>query len=382
MYDEKKALLIPGPSPVPSRVMRAMARPMIGHRSSDFMALFSEVAARLKPLFGTEEDVMVITGSGTAAMEAAVANTVSAGDKVLVCVGGKFGERWAELAQRYGAEVIAYSYDWSTPADPQVIANYLEEHPDIKVILATQNETSSTVLNDIPGISKARGNSSALLVVDAVSSLGGVEFAMDAWGVDIVVTGSQKCLMLPPGLAFIACSQRAWEVIEKNTSPRYYFDLRAYRKGLPKGQTPFTPNVQLIFGLETALDQIEAEGLANVLKRHRVMQKMTRDAFTALGLELFVKDEAYASPTVTAVLGEGKFDVENYRKVLNKDFGVVVAGGQDHLKGKIFRIGHMGQWTPVDMLGVIATMEVALVKVGCDIPLGAGVRAAQEVLVS
>ncbi|MCK9221924.1 MAG: alanine--glyoxylate aminotransferase family protein [Limnochordia bacterium] len=380
MFEEKKDLRIPGPSPVPPRVLRATSKPMMGHRSSEFKVLYADVVGRLKPLFGTEEDVMVITGSGTAAMEAAVANTVSPKDKVLVCVGGKFGERWALIAESYGAEVITYEYDWSTPADPAMIAKHLQENPDIKVIFATQNETSSTVLNDIEGISKARGGSDALLVVDAVSSLGGAEFNMDQWGVDITVTGSQKCLMLPPGFAFIACSKRAWKVIEGNTSPRYYLDLRAYLKEVKKGQTPFTPNVQLVYGLAEVLDMLQAEGLPNILRRHKVMRRMTRTAFSAMGLELFVKDEKYASPTVTAVVGAGKFDVEGYRKVLNKEFGIVVAGGQDHLKGQILRVGHMGYSTPIDMLGVIATMEVALKKVGCDLPLGAGIKAAQEVL--
>lgn len=380
MFEEAKHLRIPGPTPVPPAVQRAASKAMINHRSPEFRRIALSVQEGLRYVFQTEHDVVVLTGSGTAAMEAAVANLVSPGTKALVLVGGKFGERWLELVQAYRGEAVVLEYPYGEGVRPERVAEALAAHPGIEVVFATQNESSTAVLNDIEGIAEAvRRGSDALLVVDAISGLGGAPLPMDAWGVDVVVAGSQKCLMLPPGLSFVAASERAWRRMERSASPRYYFDLPAYRKAGAKGETPYTPNVSLFFALEEALALIQGEGLEKGFERHRLMRDMVRAGIRALGLPLFV-DEEWASPTLTAVAGVEGLDVEQLRKVVNTDFGVILSGGQGELKGKIFRIGHMGYVTPLDMITALGAVELGLRRAGYDAPLGAGVRAAQEVL--
>jgi aspartate aminotransferase-like enzyme len=370
-------LRIPGPTPIPPQVERAMQKPMVGHRSGDFSKLFAETAKRLRNVFQTENEVMILAGSGTAGLEAAVANTVTPGDTVLVCTAGNFGERFVKIAKTYGANVLTVEAEWGQAIDPLEVAATLKEHPEIKVVFATHSETSTGVLHNIKAIAEHVAKTDALLVVDAVSSLGAVELPMDEWGLDIVVTGSQKAFMLPAGLCFLACSQKAWEVIEKNDAPRFYFDLRAYRKQLAANTTPYTPAVSLLFGLAEVIQMIESEGLDKIFARHLTMQKMVRAGIKALGLPLFCADDV-ASPTVTSITSDGTFDCENLRKIMRQDFNIAVAGGQGHLKGKIFRIGHMGYATPLDMLQVLSALEIALVKAGANITLGSGVRAAQE----
>lgn len=376
MFQEQMILRIPGPTPIPSRVERAMSRPMIGHRSGDFSQLFAETAERLKYVFQTQNSVYIMAGSGTSGLEAAVANTVNAGDTVLVCTGGNFGERFVKIVKAYGANVVTVSCEWGTAIDPREVEAALNEHPEIKVVFATHCETSTGVLHDIRAIGEVVKKTNALLVVDAVSSLGGADIPMDAWNIDVLVTGSQKCLMLPTGLCFISLSPKAWDVVETVESPRFYFDLRAYRKQFAANTTPYTPAVSLVFGLAEVMTMFEQEGLQNVFDRHLLMQKMVREAMKALGLALFTADEV-SSPTVTSVKGSG-YDVEAMRKILRKDFNMVVAGGQQHLKGEIFRVGHMGYATPIDMLQAVTALEIALLKAGAPIQLGAGVRAAQE----
>ena len=353
-----------------------MSRPMIGHRSGDFSQLFAETAERLKYVFQTQNSVYIMAGSGTSGLEAAVANTVNAGDTVLVCTGGNFGERFVKIVKAYGANVVTVSCEWGTAIDPREVEVALNEHPEIKVVFATHCETSTGVLHDIRAIGEVVKKTNALLVVDAVSSLGGADIPMDAWNIDVLVTGSQKCLMLPTGLCFISLSPKAWDVVETVESPRFYFDLRAYRKQFAANTTPYTPAVSLVFGLAEVMTMFEQEGLQNVFDRHLLMQKMVREAMKALGLALFTADEV-SSPTVTSVKGSG-YDVEAMRKILRKDFNMVVAGGQQHLKGEIFRVGHMGYATPIDMLQAVTALEIALLKAGAPIQLGAGVRAAQE----
>ncbi|KEO84386.1 pyridoxal-phosphate-dependent aminotransferase family protein [Tumebacillus flagellatus] len=377
MFKEQTILRIPGPTPVPPQVERAMARPMVGHRSGEFSALFAKTAERLKYVFQTEQDVFILAGSGTAGLELAVANTVQQGDKVIVCTAGNFGDRFTKICKSYGANVVEVTAPWGEGIDPLQVAVALAENPDAKVVFATHCETSTGVLHDIQGIAEQVGKTDAILVVDAVSSLGAAELPMDAWGLDIVVTGSQKALMLPPGLCFLAASPKAWNLIEKNEAPRFYFDLRAYRKQLAANTTPYTPSVSLIYGLAEVLSLIEEAGLPSIFARHKQMQEMTRAAIKALGLPLFTSDDV-ASPTVTSI-GSNGYDVEVVRKHLKNDFNIIVAGGQAHLKGQIFRIGHMGYATPVDMLQVLSALEIALVKAGANIELGRGVRAAQEV---
>lgn len=371
-------LRIPGPTPVAPRIQRAMNRPMVGHRSGEFSKMLTETLNRAKKLFQTEQDVMVVSGSGTAGLEMAVANLVSPGDTVLVLVTGVFGDRFAKIATAYGANVKRIDVEWGTGIETSAVWEALTADPAIKVVFATQSETSTGVANDIGAIGDVVKEFGKLFVVDAVSSLGAMEMKMDEWGVDICVTGSQKALMLPPGLALITVSERAWEAIDANGNPRFYLDLRAYRKSLKDSTTPYTPAVSLLYGLSESLEMLEEEGYENSFKRHLLMRDMVRAAVKALRLPFFA-EEKYASPTVTAVNGIG-FDPETVRKIMRQEFGIVLAGGQQHLKGKIFRIGHMGYMTPLEMLSTIAALEVALKKVGWEFELGSGVRAAQEVL--
>jgi len=378
MFKEHIILRIPGPTPIPPNVERAMARPMVGHRSGEFSKEFAATAARLKLVFQTEQDVFVLAGSGTAGLEAAVANTVSPGDTVLICTSGNFGDRFTKIAKAYGANPLVIEAEWGTTINPDDVRTMLGAHPEIKAVFATHCETSTGVLNPIREIADVVRPTDAILIVDAVSSLGGADLPMDAWGLDIVVTGSQKALMLPTGLCFMAVSEKAWQRVEQNANPRFYFDLRAYKKQLAANTTPYTPAVSLIYGLQEVMNMIEEEGVQNMFARHKTMQRMVRAAIKALGLRLYTED-AISSPTVTSVYPvEGTFDPEQLRKVLRNEFNIAIAGGQAHMKGKIFRIGHMGYATPVDMLQVIAALEIALVQVGASIELGAGVRAAQE----
>lgn len=375
---DKHYLMIPGPTPVPPTVVAAMSRPIIGHRSEDFAALHKEIVGKLQKLLQTQNEVFVLTHSGTGAMETAVANTVSPGDKVLALVGGKFGQRFAQLARVYGGEVDELNFDWGKPVDLKIVEAKLAANPDIKVVLATQNETSTGVTNDIQGLGKLIAKTEALLVVDGVSGVGGIEVKVDEWNVDILCTGSQKSLMLPPGLAIVTVSSKAWAVIEQNTSPRYYFSLPAAKKSYAKWNTAYTPAVSLFVGLNAALDMMLAEGFDNVFARHMLLQRATRAAIKALGLKLLT-DEDCASPVITSVLSPDGISADDIRKVLKEELGVTFAGGQDHLKGKLFRIAHMGFADRMDVIIAIGALEMALNRVGYPVELGAGVKAAQEV---
>lgn len=375
MWEDKCDLRIPGPSPVPPPILTGLSRPVFNHRGPVFHELLEKARARLQKVFQTQNEIMIITGSGTAAMEAAVANTVNPGEKVLVLVGGAFGERWAQLCQAYGAQVRTIAYPWGEGVDAGRVADVLAQEPDIKAVFATQNESSTGVLNDIKAIARARPRREVLLIVDAISSLGGVELQTDAWGVDVVVAASQKCLMMPPGLAFISLSPQAWQVVQENTSPRFYLDLRKYHQFAAKGETPFTPNVLLVRGLLEAIDLLETEGLPNAIARHRLMRDVLRAGIKALGLELLVREE-FASPTVTAVRSSG-FAVDRLRRLMRNSFGVEVGGGQGRLAGQIFRIGHMGYATPMDMIATLSSLELALKAMGEPVTLGKGVAAAQ-----
>ncbi len=376
--DKKLRLLIPGPTPVPPQVSEAMARPMVGHRSKGFAELTARLTGKLQQIMQTKNPVFILTSSGTGGLEAAVANTVNPGDKVLALVAGKFGERFRDMAQVYGAEVIELAFEWGQPVDVAAVKEQLEAHPDIKVVLATLNETSTAVVHDIEAIGALTRNHQAILCVDAVSGLGGVEIKTDDWGVDIVVTASQKALMVPPGLALISVSDKAWSVIEKCTSPRYYFSLQAARKAYAKWNTAYTPGVSLFFGLEAAADLILEEGLENVFARHRLLAAATRAGVKALGLELLMPEEN-ASPVVTAVLAPEGVSVDDLRKLLLDKYGVLFAGGQGELKGRIFRIAHMGYADRLDVIAAVAALELALNELGYKVEPGTGVAAAQKV---
>jgi aspartate aminotransferase-like enzyme len=304
---------------------------------------------------------------------------VAPGDEVLVLVSGVFGERWAKIAAAYGAKVTRLDARWGTPVDPHQVAVKLAENPGFKAVFATQNETSTTVVNDIAAIGAFVAKTPAVFVVDCVSSLGGLDFRTDEWQVDLAVAGSQKCLMLPPGLALVAVSEKAWKVSEATKSTRFYLDLAAYRELLRKATTPYTPAVSLYFGLEASLELLLGEGLENVFRRHDLMKRMVRRAMKALGLALVAQD-GWASATVTGVWAPEGLNPDEFRSLVKKRFGVSLAGGQKDLAGKIFRIGHLGYTTPYDLLGVVAAVELGLVESGHPVRLGSGVAAAEAEL--
>lgn len=375
---KKLRLMIPGPTPLPPPVSEALARPMVGHRGQGFAELSAKLHGQLQQVLQTANEVFILTSSGTGGLEAAVANTVNAGDKVLALVAGKFGERFRDLARVYGAEVLEMHFPWGEPVDLEVVAEQLRRHPDLKVILATQNETSTGVLHDIRGLGALVREHRAILAVDAVSGLGGIDLPADAWGVDVLVTASQKALMTPPGLAMISLSEKAWSLVDECRTPRYYFDLKAAKKALAKWNTAYTPAVSLFFGLEAALDLILDEGLEQVFARHRLLARATRDGVKALGLELLPPEYA-VSPVVTAVRSPNGIQADELRRLLLDKYGLLFAGGQGELKGKIFRIAHMGYVDQLDVLTAIGALEMALSEQGYQVNLGAGVAAAQRV---
>lgn len=380
MQQDYSLLRIPGPTPIPPSVQRAMTQPMIGHRGQETKELMQRIKPRLKKVFGTEQDVLILAGSGTAGLETAVINVANTGDEVLVLVSGAFGDRFAKICDAHQLKTHRMDFTWGDPVDANQVKVFLQENKNIKAVFMTQCETSTGIQNPIEEVSKiVQANSDALIIVDGVSIVGGTATEMDAWGVDILVTGSQKAMMLPPGLTFVAVSERAWKVIDANEMPRFYLDLRVYRKNLEKDSTPYTPAVSLLFGLEQALSLMEEEGLEQVYARHDLMKNMTRAAMKALNLPLLTEDE-FASPTVTAVKPDA-FNADDLRKVLKQEFNLSLAGGQQHLSSEIFRIGHMGYCSVADVLQIISLIEIGLHKLGQDITLGQGVQAAQQIYV-
>jgi aspartate aminotransferase-like enzyme len=381
MY-EKQLLLIPGPTMIPPRVLRAMSVPPMGHRSQKFSQVVKEVSENLKKVFQTKNDVYILTASGTGAMEAAVTNFVNPGDKVLVLVNGKFGDRFAKINKRYGVEVIRKDFELGKPADPKVVKEILLEDKgqEIKAVFVQQNETSTGILNNIKAIKEAMADHPALLIVDSISGMAVANFPVDEWGADVVVAGSQKAFMLPPGLAFISVSEKAWKVNETCKNYNFYFDLQAARKNLTKDTTPFTPATALILGLKESLNIILNEGLENIYKKQEKFKEMVREAVKALGLELLVKDEKSASPAITAIKVPDNIQWKDLNNILLNDFNVQIAGGQDDLKGKIFRIGHIGYVQDMDLLTAVAALEMALYKLGFIKELGIGVKACQQVI--
>jgi aspartate aminotransferase-like enzyme len=374
---KKYQLMAPGPTPVPSEVLLAMARPMMHHRTPEYEALFVEVRAGLKTLFQTRQDVIPLACSGTGAMEAAVVNTLSAGDTVAVVRAGKFGERWTDLCRAYGVGVVELTAPFGETVAPERVAETLRAQPGIRAVLAQHSETSTGVLHDVRGYAAVTRDSDALLIVDAVSSLGIVDLAMDAWGVDAVVAGSQKGLMLPPGLAFCALSGRAWARAAGATLPKFYFDLAAERKTLLRNEAHFTPAVSIIVGLREVLRMLADEGLPNVFRRHDRLARATRSGVEALGLALFAR--ATPSPAVTAVAAPPGVDSEAIVEAYAKSHNITIAGGQAEMKGQMFRLGHMGYAAESDVVVTLACLEQVLVELGIPVDFGAGVRAAQKV---
>lgn len=379
--DNKLMLMIPGPTPVPEQVLLALARHPIGHRSSEFSKVIAEVTEGLKWLHQTQNDVLILTASGTGAMEAGIINFLSPGDRVLVGCNGKFGDRWAQICTAYGLTVDPITAEWGKALNPAEFQAKLEADTDkqIKAVIVTHSETSTGVLNDLATINSFVKAHGALSMVDAVTSLGATSVPMDTWGIDVIASGSQKGYMLPPGLGFVAVSAKAWESYKTAQLPKFYLDLGKYRKEAAKNSHPFTPPINLFNALQVSLKMMQAEGLDNIFARHERHKTATRAAMKAIGMPLLAADTA-ASPAITAV-APVNVDAEQVRSLMKKQFDIALAGGQDHLKGKIFRIGHLGFVCDRDILAAISALEATLWQLGySDFTPGAGVTAAAKVL--
>jgi len=380
--DNKQMLMIPGPTPVPEKVLLALAKHPIGHRSGDFSKVIGELTAGLKWLHQTQNDVLMLTVSGTGAMEAGIINFLSPGDQVVVGNNGKFGDRWVKVAKAYGLNVEEIVAPWGQPLEPEKFEAVLraDTQKSIKAVIITHSETSTGVLNDLEAINRAvKDHGQALIIVDAVTSLGATNVPVDEWGLDVVGSGSQKGYMIPPGLGFVAVSPKAWQAYETAKLPKFYLDLKKYKKATDENSSPFTPPVNLMYGLQASLEMMQAEGLANIFARHHRHTEATRAAIKACGLSLFAPDTA-ASTAITAIASQ---DAEAIRSTMRKKFDIALAGGQDHLKGQVFRIGHLGFVCDRDILSCLGALEATLTSLGnSPATPGAAVTAAGKILLA
>jgi aspartate aminotransferase-like enzyme len=374
----KKYLLAPGPVPVPPNVLNAMAAPIIHHRSPDFVELFDGVKGDLQHLYQTGQPVLILGATGTGGMEGSVTNFLSPGDRALVVNGGKFGERWGKICDAYGVQVTEIKVTWGESVDVGQVEAALKADPAIKAVFVQASETSTGVAHDVKAIAALTAGRDTLTVVDAVTALGVVDLPMDDWGLDVVVSGSQKGYMLPPGLAFVGVSEKAWAMNREARCPRFYFDFAKERKALEGNQTAYTPAVSLIVGLKEVLRMVREEGLENLFARHARLANATREGMRAAGLELF--PTGTPSTALTAVKAPEGIDGQDIYKTLRAKYGVTAAGGQDHLKGKIFRIAHLGYADTFDTITAVAATEMAIASLGGKVNLGAGVKRAQELL--
>jgi aspartate aminotransferase-like enzyme len=374
-------LRIPGPTALPPSVREAGGRQMVNHRGEEFKALLGRVDEGMRPYFGTSGQVILLTCAGTGALEAAIVNTLSPGDPVLAVTMGAFGDRFAQIADVYGAAVTRLSVDWGRAAEPAAVRDAAAAVPGLKAVLLTHNETSTGVANELAPLAAAIREVApdALILVDAISALGAVPFAMDAWGLDLVVTGSQKAWMSAPGMAMAVLSPRAWAATETARMPRFYLDLRKHRDTAGNGETPWTPAVAVLYQVDEGLRLMQAEG-DGVFARHEACQAMTRAGLRALGFQLLAEDDV-ASKTVTAAWIPDDLDWKAFNGALKRR-GLVLAGGQGKLKGKIFRVGHLGSVTTDDILSALGTLEAALVELGRDVDPGVAVTAAQRALLA
>ena len=375
----KIRLFTPGPTAVPEQVLLEMAQPMIHHRTGQYRDLLKQVTEGMQYVFRTSNDVLTFTGSGTSAMEAGIVCCLPPDSKALVVRGGKFGERWAEVCKAYGLNHVNIDVEWGRGVDPAAIKEALDADPAIKAVILTHSETSTGAANDVQAIGKIVSDTDALFMVDCITSAGAIPLEVDKWSIDIAATGSQKALMLPPGLAFTAVSAKAWKVAESFQPSAYYLDIKRYRKSLAKWDNPYTPAITLVIGLAKALEMIRAEGLENIWARTARIAEATRQAVEAMGLKLFAANPV---DSLTAVCYPEGVEDSKFRGLLREKFGIWVAGGQAQLSGKIFRISHMGYVDDLDALAVLAAVEQALIANGCRIVPGTGVGKAQEVLKS
>ena len=373
----KKYLMTPGPTPVPEDIRLEMAKPIIHHRTKEYQAIFKDVTEGLRKIFKTSNDIYTFTSSGTGAMEASIVNVLSPGDKIIVVRGGKFGERFGEIAKAYGVEVIPIDVEWGAAPKPEVIKDTLKKNPGIKGVYTTLCETSTATVFDIKAIGAIVKATDALFVVDTISGLGADDFENDAWGVDIAVCGSQKGLMIPPGLAFCSVSEKAWKAVENSKLPKFYFNFKKYKKAWLDTDTPFTSAITLVIGLKKAIEKINEQGIDNVIVQHTAQACAFREACKSIGLTIFSKSPSCA---VTAVNTPAGMDSDNLIKLLKTEFGVTFAGGQENLKGKIFRAAHMGGIDREHTIESIKALEQALVKLGHKFESGAAVNIAEKIL--
>jgi aspartate aminotransferase-like enzyme len=372
---QKLRLMTPGPTPVPPEVTAEMVRPMDHHRTAGHRQILREITEGLQYVFGTSGQCFVLTGSGTAGMESAIVGVCNPGGKALVVDGGKFGERWAKVCKSFGIDHTVLTVEWGTGVRPAQIAEALDADPKLNTVILVHSETSTAAVCDLEGIARITRGRDCMLVVDGITSVGALPVKMDAWGVDVMVTGSQKALMTPPGLAVVTVADRAWKRIDSFASPAFYNCLKAYRKGLADWDSPYTPAITLMMGLHKALEMIRAEGIEHVWKRTARLARATRAAGEAMGLKSFARDP---SDSLTALLLPEGLDEPTFRKRLRSEHGLIVAGGQDQLKGRVIRINHMGYVDEVDTLGAIGAIELTLVAMGHNDTLGKAIAAAME----
>jgi len=374
---EKKYLFSPGPTMLPPEVLLKMAEPIMHHREPDFEEIFAEIREGLKYLFQTKNEVLILTSSGTGAMEGAVSNILSTGDKAIVIRGGKFGERWGEICKAYGIQFIPIDVEWGKAADPGKVREILQSEPSVRAVYTQASETSTGVKHPVKEIAEiVKKHENVVTVVDAITGIGVFDIPMDLWGVDVLISGSQKALMLPPGLAFAALSDKAWKFAERSNLPKYYFNFKKELKSTKKNQSSYTPAISLFVGLRESLRMIQKEGLEGVFRRHEMLAAATRAAVKALGLDLYAPDSP--SDALTAVKIPEGMDGERLKDLFFEKFGITVAEGQDRAKGKIIRIAHLGYYERLDMIMVISALEMLLKEMGHHFQLGAGVKAAEE----
>jgi aspartate aminotransferase-like enzyme len=376
---KKRYLMTPGPTPVPSEILLTMAAPIIHHRTPEFETALVEARENLKYVFDTTNDVLLFASSGTGVMEGAIVNCFSAGDTVIVARNGKFGDRQKLICEAFGLRVVDLAYEWYQQVQAADIAQALEQHPDVRGVIVTQSETSSGVLNPVREIAAIVANyPDCIVIVDSITGIGAVECKTDAWGLDVVMTGSQKGLMLPPGLAAVSVSDKAWRAVDRSTLPKFYFDWKKHRKALAQSTTPYTPAVTLVLGLNEALKLMRAEGLEATIARHSMLAEATRAGVQALGLELFAPPAGRGS-AVTPVWSPEGIAAGQIVKIMKQDYGVTITNGQDAYKDRIFRIGHLGYFGLFDIITTLTALEMALTKLGYDFEQGASIRAAEAV---
>ncbi len=374
----KRYLLAPGPTPIPAEVLAAMSMPIIHHRSTDFIPVMESVRKGLKWLYQTKNDVLILCSTGTGGMVGSVNNFFSPGDKVLVINGGNFGERWTKICREYGLQVQEIEIEWGYTIEPETVEKALKNNPDIKGLFVQASETSTGVYHDIKALSKiVKKRDNTLLIVDAISALAAHDLKTDVWGIDVMIGGSQKGLMLPPGLSFVSISEKAWKMSEEAKTPKFYFDYKKERKAQEKNQTSFTSAVTLIIGLNESLKLMQKEGLQNMFKRHELLANALREAVKTLGLELFSKESP--SNSVTAILAPEGLNGQEIYKTLKDKYGITAAGGQSQARGKIFRIAHLGYAGMFDIITAISGIEMVLRGMGYPVKLGTGVAAAEKI---